>query len=119
MTIRPVHSGFSLVWLQMNLAERDKKRHNLTLHELEKLPEGTPTYDSCGKMFILVIKQHPFFAIIYLYIHCRLTRFYCVFSFLFFSLSPLLFSASICAIIQSTHMHACIFVECMMMSLYV
>mmetsp|Transcript_44759 Transcript_44759/g.37656 ORF Transcript_44759/g.37656 Transcript_44759/m.37656 type:complete len:142 (-) Transcript_44759:188-613(-) len=38
---------------QMSLAERDKKRHSLTLGELEKLPEGTPTYQSCGKMFVM------------------------------------------------------------------
>jgi len=41
-------------FLQMSLAERDKKRHSLTLGELEKLPEGTPTYQSCGKMFVMV-----------------------------------------------------------------
>ena len=40
--------------MQMSLAERDKKRHSLTLGELEKLPEGTPTYQSCGKMFVMV-----------------------------------------------------------------
>ena len=96
--------AFRLVagWLQMNLAERDKKRHNLTLHELEKLPEGTPTYDSCGKMFILVIKHHSFFAIIYLYIHCRLTLFYCLFSPLFFLYLHLQFS-SVWAIKMCNH----------------
>ena len=43
--------------LQMSLAERDKKRHNLTLRELESLPEGTNTYQGVGKMFLLVL-QH-------------------------------------------------------------
>jgi hypothetical protein len=41
----------------MSLAERDKKRHNLTLRELESLPEGTNTYQGVGKMFLLVL-QH-------------------------------------------------------------
>ena len=39
---------------QMSLAERDKKRHNLTLTELEGLPDGVNTYQSCGKMFVMV-----------------------------------------------------------------
>ena len=38
----------------MSLAERDKKRHNLTLAELEELPDGINTYQSCGKMFVMV-----------------------------------------------------------------
>ena len=41
----------------MSLAERDKKRHNLTLRELESLPQGTNTYQGVGKMFLLVL-QH-------------------------------------------------------------
>jgi len=39
---------------QMSLAERDKKRHNLTLTELEGLPDGVNTYQACGKMFVMV-----------------------------------------------------------------
>jgi hypothetical protein len=41
---------------QLSLAERDKKRHSLTLGELESLPSGTNTYQSCGKMFIQVLQ---------------------------------------------------------------
>lgn len=40
--------------LQLSLADRDKKKHNLTLRELESLPEGTNTYQGVGKMFLLV-----------------------------------------------------------------
>jgi hypothetical protein len=45
------------VLLQMSLAERDKKRHSLTLRELESLPEGTNTYQGVGKMFLMVLQQ--------------------------------------------------------------
>ena len=40
--------------LQLSLADRDKKKHSLTLRELEALPEGTNTYQGVGKMFLLV-----------------------------------------------------------------
>ena len=50
----PLCAAHAGAWLQLNLAERDRKRHDLTLHELEALPAGTNTYQSAGRMFLQV-----------------------------------------------------------------
>lgn len=50
----PLCAAHAGAWLQLNLAERDRKRHDLTLHELESLPAGTNTYQSAGRMFLQV-----------------------------------------------------------------
>eukprot|EP01116_Phalansterium_solitarium_P008158 TRINITY_DN21558_c0_g1_i1.p1 TRINITY_DN21558_c0_g1~~TRINITY_DN21558_c0_g1_i1.p1 ORF type:complete len:124 (-),score=29.52 TRINITY_DN21558_c0_g1_i1:169-540(-) len=41
------------VGARLNASERERRSSQLTLKELEELPEGVPTYKSVGKMYLI------------------------------------------------------------------